>query len=307
MFGWKHGTRRMLSFSSLASDELVVCCDDVDSVPVANEVKGSSSSLFDLKAPYEPTGDQPAAIEHLVECLERKRDKYALLKGSTGTGKTFAVANLVSKLNRPTLLLCHNKTLAAQLCRELTAFFPDNAVELFISYYNHYRPESYKEATGKYMAKKSSVNADIDVLRHCATRSLVSRRDVIVVASVSCIFGIGLPEEYLKAAIEVSRGGTVPNDWIGQSLEMSLLYTYNDQDDDARFDRGMYQSVTLSESNGALYVVTLWPPHEPFPMQLQLATVRTKDGETALEVKSVRLGTKTGFREVDACKIFPVR
>jgi Type III restriction enzyme, res subunit len=299
----RHGRRSRMLFSTA-----IECGDLTDSDVVANEEVGRSPSsrLFDLNAPYEPTGDQPAAIAHLVDCIERNGDKYAMLKGSTGTGKTFAVANLISKLNRPALVLCHNKTLASQLCRELRAFFPNNAVELFISYYNHYRPESYKEATGKYMAKKSSVNADIDVLRHCATRSLVTRQDVIVVASVSCIFGIGLPEEYLNAAIQVTKGDAVPSDWIGQSLELSLLYTYNDQED-ARFERGMYQMVTAAGGTDPLYVVTLWPPHEPFPMQLQLAAIRRDDGGIALVFRSIRLGTKTGFREVDSCKIFPVR
>jgi excinuclease ABC subunit B len=273
-----------------------------------------------LKAPYEPTGDQPAAIAHLVECLQKRKDRFALLKGATGTGKTFAMANLISKLNRPTLVLCHNKTLAAQLCRELRSFFPDSAVELFVSYYNHYRPESYKESTQTYMSKKSSINQDIDILRHCATRSLVSRNDVVVVASVSCIYGIGLPEDYLDAAVQLSVGDTVPWDWIGQSLELSLLYGHCDPEDDSRFERGKYQMVTTtntttkSESHGVdsddasvlSRTVTLWPPHEPFPVQVQFHAIQG-DGPSRLRVAAIRKGTVKGFRDMETTKIFPVR
>jgi excinuclease ABC subunit B len=202
--------------------------------------------------------------------------------------------------------------LASQLCRELRSFFPDNAVELFISYYNHYRPESYKESTGTYFAKKSSINKDIDVLRHCATRSLVSRRDVVVVASVSCIYGIGLPEDYLAAAVQLSVGDTLPRDWIGRSLELSLLYTYGDQGDDSRFERGQYQVTTTTgrgtnDSEVLARTVTLWPPHEPFPMQVVLTSIHIEGNESLLRVTSIRHGMTNGFRDVKTTKIFPVR
>jgi hypothetical protein len=273
---------------------------------------GDSGSLFDLKAPYEPTGDQPAAIRHLVQCLEVRKDRCAMLRGITGTGKTFAVANVISRLNKPALVLCHNKTLASQLCRELRSFFPDHAVELFISYYNHYRPECYKESTGTYIAKKSSINQDIDVLRHCATRSLVSRRDVVVVASVSCIYGIGLPEDYLGAAVQLSVGDVLPSDWVGKSLELSLLYTYSDQDDGSRFERGQYQMATTTERNPddshvLVRTVTLWPPHEPYPMQVLFTSTPREGSEECLRVASIRHGTTTGFRDLETAKIFPVR
>ncbi len=160
---------------------------------------------YQLKAPYSPKGDQPKAIAQLVEGVNSGKSFQTLL-GATGTGKTFTIANVIAQTGRPALVLAHNKTLAAQLCNELREFFPNNAVEYFISYYDYYQPEAYVPVSDTYIAKSSSINEEIDMLRHSATRSLFERRDVIVVASISCIYGLGIPSEYLKAAVKFKVG-----------------------------------------------------------------------------------------------------
>ena len=155
---------------------------------------------FKLVSEYKPTGDQPEAIEELVRSIEGGQPHNTLL-GVTGSGKTFTVANVVERLNRPTLVLSHNKTLAAQLYSEFKAFFPENAVEYFVSYYDYYQPEAYIAASDTYIEKDASINEEIDRLRLAATASLLERRDVIVVASVSCIYGLGTPEEYIEQMV----------------------------------------------------------------------------------------------------------
>ena len=160
---------------------------------------------YDISAPYSPSGDQPKAIEKLVKGLN-SGERYQTLLGATGTGKTFTMANVIAQTGRPALVLAHNKTLAAQLCNELREFFPENAVEYFISYYDYYQPEAYVPVSDTYIAKTASINEEIDMLRHSATRSLFERRDVIVVASISCIYGLGIPSEYLKAAVTFEVG-----------------------------------------------------------------------------------------------------
>ncbi|MEA5477822.1 excinuclease ABC subunit UvrB [Pseudanabaena galeata UHCC 0370] len=162
-------------------------------------------ALFDIRTPWSPTADQPKAIAQLFDGLQ-KGLRYQTLLGATGTGKTMTVANAIAKYQKPTLVLAHNKTLAAQLCNELREFFPNNAVEYFISYYDYYQPEAYIPVTDTYIEKTASINDEIDMLRHSATRSLFERKDVIVVASVSCIYGLGIPEEYLKASIPLGVG-----------------------------------------------------------------------------------------------------
>ncbi len=161
--------------------------------------------LFQLHAPYVPKGDQPTAIEAMVKGVDGG-ERFQTLLGATGTGKTFSIANVIARTGRPTLVLAHNKTLAAQLCNELREFFPNNAVEYFISYYDYYQPEAYVPTSDTYIAKTASINEEIDMLRHSATRSLFERRDVIVVASISCIYGLGIPSEYLKAAVKFEVG-----------------------------------------------------------------------------------------------------
>ena len=150
---------------------------------------------FELKSPYQPAGDQPRAIAELTEGLLRG-DQHQVLLCVTGSGKTFTMANVVAQVQRPTLVLAHNKTLAAQLYGEFKELFPDNAVEYFVSYYDYYQPEAYIVSTDTFIDKDSAINEEIDKLRHSATRSLLTRRDVLIVASVSCIYGLGAPEAY---------------------------------------------------------------------------------------------------------------
>ncbi len=163
---------------------------------------------YKLQAPYEPNGDQPKAIQKLVRGVNSGKEFQTLL-GATGTGKTFTIANVIEQTGRPALILAHNKTLAAQLCNELRQFFPKNAVEYFISYYDYYQPEAYVPVSDTYIAKTASINEEIDMLRHSATRSLFERKDVIVVASISCIYGLGIPSEYLKAAVKFVVGKSI--------------------------------------------------------------------------------------------------
>jgi len=163
---------------------------------------------YKLKAPYEPNGDQPEAIKKLVKGVNTGKEIQTLL-GATGTGKTFTIANVIQQTGRPALVLAHNKTLAAQLCNELREFFPKNAVEYFISYYDYYQPEAYVPVSDTYIAKTASINEEIDMLRHSATRSLFERKDVIVVASISCIYGLGIPSEYLKASVKFEVGKSI--------------------------------------------------------------------------------------------------
>ncbi|MEN9215733.1 MAG: DEAD/DEAH box helicase family protein, partial [Gloeomargarita sp. HHBFW_bins_162] len=184
------------------------------------------SSPLRVQAPFAPTGDQPRAIQELVRGLHRG-DRYQTLLGATGTGKTFVMANVIEQVGRPTLVLAHNKTLAAQLCNELREFFPDNAVEYFISYYDYYQPEAYIPVTDTYIAKSASINDEIDMLRHSATRSLFERRDVIVVASISCIYGLGIPSEYLNAAIHLEVGLTADPAQVARAL-VGIQYERND-------------------------------------------------------------------------------
>ncbi|OUL26500.1 excinuclease ABC subunit B [Nostoc sp. RF31YmG] len=181
---------------------------------------------FGLQAPFSPTGDQPQAIAQLVASIQAG-NRYQTLLGATGTGKTFSVAAVIEKIGKPTLVLAHNKTLAAQLCNELREFFPNNAVEYFVSYYDYYQPEAYIPVTDTYIEKTASINDEIDMLRHSATRSLFERRDVIVVASISCIYGLGIPAEYLKASIPLQIGMEVNQRQILRELA-SVQYSRND-------------------------------------------------------------------------------
>ncbi len=181
---------------------------------------------YKLQAPYEPNGDQPKAIKKLVQGVNSGKEFQTLL-GATGTGKTFTIANVIEQTGRPALILAHNKTLAAQLCNELRQFFPKNAVEYFISYYDYYQPEAYVPVSDTYIAKTASINEEIDMLRHSATRSLFERQDVIVVASISCIYGLGIPSEYLKAAVKFAVGESID---LRSSLRALVdnQYTRND-------------------------------------------------------------------------------
>ena len=185
-----------------------------------------TSDLFQLRAPFQPTGDQPTAIAALMQSLQQE-NQFQTLLGATGTGKTFTMASVIAELGRPTLVLAHNKTLAAQLCNELRQFFPENAVEYFISYYDYYQPEAYIPVTDTYIEKTASINDEIDMLRHSATRSLFERRDVIVVASISCIYGLGIPSQYLKAAIPLKVGEDYDPRQVIRDL-VTVQYSRND-------------------------------------------------------------------------------
>ena len=160
---------------------------------------------FKLQAPYQPTGDQPQAIAELVKGFKEGNQCQTLL-GVTGSGKTFTMANVIQELQKPTLVIAHNKTLAAQLYGEFKEMFPDNAVEYFVSYYDYYQPEAYVPSSDTYIAKDSSINDEIDKLRHSATAALSERRDVIIVASVSCIYGLGSPIDYQNMVISLRPG-----------------------------------------------------------------------------------------------------
>ncbi|MBD9222743.1 excinuclease ABC subunit UvrB [bacterium] len=181
---------------------------------------------FELVSKYKPSGDQPKAIEELVEGLKEGDDAQTLL-GITGSGKTFTIANVIEKIQKPTLIIAHNKTLAAQLYNEFKELFPNNAVEYFISYYDYYQPEAYIPRTDTYIEKSASINEEIDRLRHNTTRSLYERNDVIIVASVSCIYGLGLPESYFRGTIQIKVGDTLDRGDLIKHLVMTQ-YTRND-------------------------------------------------------------------------------
>ena len=191
--------------------------------------------MFELVSNYKPSGDQPEAIKELVEGLNEGKKEQVLL-GATGTGKTFTIANVIKEVNRPTLVLAHNKTLAGQLYSELKELFPNNRVEYFVSYYDYYQPEAYVPSTDTYIEKDSSINDEIDELRHAATSALISRRDVIVVASVSCIYGIGEVDEYKNKMLTLSVGEQVERNQIIAKL-VDMLYERNDLD----FKRGTFR------------------------------------------------------------------
>jgi excinuclease ABC subunit B len=183
---------------------------------------------FNIQAPFEPKGDQPTAIAKLAKSISAG-NRFQTLLGATGTGKTHTISRVIDKIGKPTLLLAHNKTLAAQLCNELREFFPDNAVEYFVSYYDYYQPEAYVPVSDTYIEKTASINDEIDMLRHSATRSLFERKDVIVVASISCIYGLGIPSEYLNASIPLRVGEETNQRQILRDLA-SVQYTRNDLD-----------------------------------------------------------------------------
>ena len=182
--------------------------------------------LFKVKAPFEPMGDQPKAIHDLAEGIRNGMESQVLL-GVTGTGKTYTIAKVIERVQKPTLVIAHNKTLAAQLASEFKAFFPDNYVGYFVSYYDYYQPEAYLPATDTYIEKDASINDEIDQLRHSATCSLFERRDVIIVASVSCIYGLGSPESYSKLVLHLHKGQQIDRDTILEKL-VSIRYERND-------------------------------------------------------------------------------
>ncbi|MBQ6579361.1 MAG: DEAD/DEAH box helicase family protein, partial [Oscillospiraceae bacterium] len=181
---------------------------------------------FKLVSPFKPTGDQPQAIEKLVEGINRG-DREQTLLGITGSGKTFTMASVIEKINRPTIVLSHNKTLAAQLCSEFKEFFPENSVEYFVSYYDYYQPEAYIASTDTYIEKTSDINDEIERLRHSATAALSERRDVIIVASVSCIYTLGDPIDYRTMVLSLRPGMEKDRDEVINQL-VNMQYERND-------------------------------------------------------------------------------
>ena len=242
---------------------------------------------FQLQAPYVPRGDQPEAIAGLVAGVNGGQ-RYQTLLGATGTGKTFTIANVIAQTGRPALVLAHNKTLAAQLCNELREFFPNNAVEYFISYYDYYQPEAYVPVSDTYIAKTASINEEIDMLRHSATRSLFERRDVIVVASISCIYGLGIPSEYLKAAVKFQVGDTL-------NLRSSLRDLVNNQ----------YSRNDLEISRGRFRVrgdvLEIGPAYEDRLVRIELF------GDDVEAIRYVDPTTGEILQSLDAINIYPAK
>ncbi|WP_462259152.1 excinuclease ABC subunit UvrB, partial [Vagococcus teuberi] len=194
-----------------------------------------TNNTFDLVSKYEPAGDQPEAIKQLVKNIE-DNEKAQILMGVTGSGKTFTMSNVIKEVNKPTLIIAHNKTLAGQLYSEFKEFFPNNAVEYFVSYYDYYQPEAYVPSSDTYIEKDSSVNDEIDKLRHSATSSLLERNDVIVVASVSCIYGLGDPREYQNQVLSLREGMEMERDQLLRNL-VDIQFERNDID----FQRGRFR------------------------------------------------------------------
>ena len=242
---------------------------------------------FELHAPYEPKGDQPTAIEAMVRGVDGG-ERYQTLLGATGTGKTFSIANVIARTGRPTLVLAHNKTLAAQLCNEFREFFPNNAVEYFISYYDYYQPEAYVAVSDTYIAKTASINEEIDMLRHSATRSLFERSDVIVVASISCIYGLGIPSEYLKAAVKFQVGETL-------DLRGSLRELVNNQ----------YSRNDLEISRGRFRVrgdvLEIGPAYEDRLVRIELF------GDEIEAIRYVEPTTGEILQSLDTINIYPAK
>jgi len=233
---------------------------------------------FQLVSEYAPAGDQPKAIEKIVEGF-RSGKRYECLLGATGTGKTFTAANVIAELNKPTLVLAHNKTLAAQLYKEFKGFFPHNAVNYFVSYYDYYQPEAYIPQRDIYIEKDSSINENIDRLRLSATSALVSREDVIIVASVSCIYGLGSPSDYRRMMVHVTKGEVVDRDNILLKL-VDIQYQRND----IAFERGRFRVRGDT--------IEIWPASEEYALRMELfgdevdrlATINPISGDTIQEL-----------------------
>src|ERR1700757_2418163 len=240
---------------------------------------------FKLVSSYSPRGDQATAIEQLVRGLG-DGDKHQVLLGVTGSGKTFTMAKVIERLNRPTLVLAHNKTLAAQLYHEFRGFFPENAVEYFVSYYDYYQPEAYIAATDTYIEKESTINDEIDRLRLSATRSLFERRDVVIVASVSCIYGLGSPEAYYGMLLMLEKGQRISRRDILSKL-VEIQYERNDHE----FGRGTFRV------RGD--VVEVYPSYEEQGLRIELF------GDEVDELASFDPLTGRTIRRHDKIAIYP--
>jgi len=244
-------------------------------------------SKFQLASQFKPTGDQPAAIEGLMKGLQ-KGEKHQVLLGVTGSGKTFTMANIVQQMQRPTLVIAHNKTLAAQLCAEFKEFFPNNAVSYFVSYYDYYQPEAYIPTTDTYIEKDSSINEEINKFRHAATVNLLTRRDVLIVASVSCIYGLGDVEDYSKFAIELKVGDQYKRDRLLRQLT------------DIQFTRSM-----IEFKQGMFHVlgdtIEIFPPDRDTVFRLEFF------GDEIDRITEADSFTGEELRELESVKIFPAK
>jgi excinuclease ABC subunit B len=243
------------------------------------------SKKFQLKSEYQPAGDQPVAIEKLVDGIN-KNLKCQTLLGATGTGKTFTMAQVINQVQKPTLVMAHNKTLAAQLCNELKEFFPNNAVEYFISYYDYYRPEAYIPKTDTFIEKSAVINDEIDRLRHSATRSLFERKDVIVVSSVSCIYGLGLPDEYLRSAIRLSVGQEISRNDLIRDL-INIQYERND----LVLERGKFRVKGD--------ILEIYPPYEELFIRVEMF------GDEIEKIGSYDLVTVNPIKKMDDIVLYP--
>jgi excinuclease ABC subunit B len=242
---------------------------------------------FQLEAPYAPAGDQGQAIDELVRSL-RSGKKHVTLQGVTGVGKTYIMAKVIEELGRPTLIISHNKTLAAQLYEEMRAFFPRDAVEYFVSYYDYYQPEAYVPQSDTYIAKESDVNREIEKLRHSATQSLMTRRDVVVVASVSCIYGLGDPEDYAKAHVLLQKGAKMDR----KALVGRLVDVYYERND------GDLKSGTFRVRGDT---IDIQPPGDEHPIRVELW------GDDIESIKRVHYTTAETLRTYDAYTIYPAK
>lgn len=242
---------------------------------------------FDLKSNFKPAGDQPEAIKAIVNGIEKKKKLQTLL-GVTGSGKTFTMANVIQKVQRPTLILAHNKTLAAQLCSEFREFFPNNAVCYFVSYYDYYQPEAYMAASDTYIEKDASINEEIDKYRHFATQSLLTRDDVIIIASVSCIYGLGPVEDYQNLAIKVKKGETISRDKLLRKLT-DIQFTRSHLE----FKQGMFH--VLGDS------IEIFPSSQDTIFKLDFW------GDDVESIHECDPFTGEVLKELDSCHVFPAK
>ena len=244
---------------------------------------------FEVVSPFQPSGDQGQAIEKLSQGFLRG-DKFQTLKGVTGSGKTFTMAKIIEAVQRPTLIISHNKTLSAQLYREFKSFFPNNAVEYFVSYYDYYQPEAYVPARDLYIEKDASINKEIDQLKMKATYSLMERRDVIVIATVSCIYGLGMPELYKSMRIHIEKGETLDTHKL--ALELShVQYTRNDM----ILDRGTFRIKGD--------VIEIYPPYMEFDEAYRIEL----DWEEVVRIRRFNVVSGTVTEELDETTIYPAK
>ncbi|MEE9604007.1 MAG: DEAD/DEAH box helicase family protein, partial [Candidatus Scalindua sp.] len=244
-------------------------------------------SLFKLSAEYNPQGDQPEAIKKLTKAF-KSSEKYQTLLGVTGSGKTFTMANVIEALGKPTLVMSHNKTLAAQLYSEFKEYFPENAVGYFVSYYDYYQPEAYIPQRDIYIEKEATINQEIDRLRLAATSALMSRKDVIIVASVSCIYGLGSPEEYQEMYVHVKKGQEIERNLLLMKL-VNILYERSD----IKFERGVFRV------HGD--VIEVYPAYEEFAYRIELF------GDEVDRLSTIDPLTGDRLSELEEISIYPAK